>query len=63
MHPTDVFFVTWLDTKRSVVQVGLDVDRGSVTSQGQQVKVPCETAMYDDGMCSSTPTVLLTERP
>ena len=40
--------------KGSVVQLGLDVDRESVTSPEQQVMVPCETAMDEDEMMSST---------
>ena len=40
--------------KRSVEQVGLSVDRESVTSPAPQVMVPCDTAMCKDGMGSST---------
>ena len=40
--------------KRSVEQMGLDVDRESVTRPAQQMMVTRETAMYEDGMCSST---------
>ena len=32
--------------QRSVEQMGLDVDRESVTNPAQHVMVPCETAMY-----------------
>ena len=39
--------------QRSVEQMGLDVDRESVTSPAQHVMVPCETAMYEGGMASS----------
>ena len=40
--------------KRSVEQVGLDVHRESVTSPEQEAMVPCDTAVYADGMLSST---------
>ena len=49
-----IVFFSFRITKRPVAQVGLGVDRESVTSPEQQVTVPCETALYENGMFSST---------
>ena len=40
--------------KRSVERTLFDVDRELVTSRAQQMMVTCETAIYEDGTCSST---------